>query len=91
MVEKLDQVLANQKVLETRLTKLEPEVERNSSDIKDVIKTLDLESERINSCESGVGDVERDLTAQKSETDRMAALVNLAIPGPRLAEVHARL
>ena len=76
MAEKLDQVLANQKVLETRLTKLEPEVERNSSDIKDVIKTLDFESERINSCESGVGDIERDLTAQKSETDRMAALVN---------------
>ena len=45
-----DQVLANQKVLENRFTKLEPEVERNSSDIKDVIKTLDFESERINSC-----------------------------------------
>ena len=75
MVEKLDHVLANQKVLENRLSKLEPEVERNSSDIKDVIKTLDCESERINSY-SRVGDIERDLTAQKSETDHMAALVN---------------
>ena len=59
-----------------QIDKIRTEVERNSSDIKDVIKTLDFESERINSCESGVGDIERNLTAQKSETDCLAALVN---------------
>ena len=76
MVEKLDQVLANQQALENRLSKLEPEVERNSSDIKEVIKSLDFESERINANESDVSDIQRDITFQKSEADRLAALVN---------------
>ena len=76
MVEKLDQVLANQQALENRLSKLEPEVERNSSDIKEVIKSLDFESERINANESDVSDIQRDVTFVKSEADRLATLVN---------------
>ena len=73
---KLDQVLVNQQALENRLSKLEPEVERNSSDIKKVIKSLDFESERMNANESDVSDIQRDVTSQKSEADRLAALVN---------------
>ena len=76
MVEKFDQVLANQQALENKLSKLEPAVERNPSDIKEVIKSLEFESQRINANESDVSDIQRDITFQKSEADRLAALVN---------------
>ena len=76
VVQKLNMVLANQAALENRLSELEPKVDQNSKDIKDINDCKEFDSQRISANEKSVEDLQQVSITQSREMQNMTSQIN---------------